>query len=479
MPSWHGILGLLLMKLSFHGAAHTVTGSKHLIELNDGTSILLDCGLFQGCGTRTQRLNEAFGFTPSEVSFLLLSHAHIDHSGLIPKLVREGFNGKIYCTRATRELTEILLHDSAEIQNHDKTETGINREPLYNTDDVIKALELFEIINFNEPVNISEHISVMYTPTGHLIGSAAIHLTILENGKQTRISFSGDVGRARHPLLQPAAAFPQAEYIILESTYGDKHHEMNTNNIDIILEWIKKTCLLKKGKLIIPAFSVGRTQELLYLLNQLELEKRLPELNYFVDSPLSMKACETVKKFTGEFNDRLQDILKIDDDPFLFKGLKYVESSEDSIRLTEYKEPCVIISSSGTADAGRVRHHIRHAIGFAENTILFSGYCGPESLGGILTSGAKTVELFGDPVEVVAEIAQLKGMSAHGDCEDLCHFLACQDPGHVRAVFLVHGEHRPQQELAARLSRKGFYPVNIPAMHEIFQLNMSHAVSAV
>ena len=467
------------MKLSFHGAARTVTGSKHLITLNNGTQILLDCGMFQGCGTRTHQLNEHFGFNASEISFLLLSHAHIDHSGLIPKLVRDGFKGPIYCTKATRELGEILLHDSAEIQNHDRHDSRINHEPLYNTDDVIKAMELFQVIEFNEPVNISEDVSAVFTPTGHLIGSAAIHLTILEDGKATQISFSGDVGRARHPLLQPAATFPQAEYIILESTYGDKHHEINTNNVDIILGWIKKTCLQKKGKLIIPAFSVGRTQEILYLLNQLELEKRLPELNYFVDSPLSMKACETVKKYSAEFNDRLQNILKVDDDPFLFKGLKYVETAEDSIRLTEYKEPCVIISSSGTADAGRVRHHIRHAIGSAENTILFSGYCGSESLGGLLTNGAKTVELFGDPVDVVAEIDQLKGLSAHGDCDDLCHFLACQDPNNVRSVFLVHGENKQQLDLAARLSRKGFYPVQVPAMHEEFRLNVSHVAKAV
>jgi metallo-beta-lactamase family protein len=304
-------------------------------------------------------------------------------------------------------------------------------------------------------------------------------VSVKENGKETRISFSGDVGRARHPLLQPATTFPQAEYIILESTYGDKHHQINSNNVDVLLQWIKKTCITKKGKLIIPAFSVGRTQELLYLLNQLELEKRLPELSYFVDSPLSMKASEVVKKYTGEFNDRLQEILKIDDDPFSFKGLKYVESAEDSIRLTEYKEPCVIISASGTADAGRVRHHIRHAIGFSENAILFSGYCSSESLGGILISGSKTIEIFGEPVDVNAEVGQLKGLSAHGDCDDLCHFIACQDPGSVRAVYLVHGEHKVQEELAARLSRKGFYPVQIPAMHEEYQLNLAALKKAV
>lgn len=458
------------MTLSFHGAAQTVTGSKHLISLDNGFKVLLDCGMFQGCGARTRELNDSFGFAAAEVSALLLSHAHIDHSGLIPKLVKEGFSGPVYATQATRDLTEILLHDSAEIQQHDSRD---GNEPLYDLQDVAKAMSLFHVIEFNQELQLNESVSVLYTGTGHLIGSAAIHLQISERGRVTRISYSGDVGRARHPLLQPAETFPQADYIILESTYGDKHHEISTNNVDVLLQWIRTTCLQKKGKLIIPAFSVGRTQELLYLLNQLELEKRLPALNYFVDSPLSTRASETVKQHTREFNERLQNILKIDDDPFLFQGLKYVDSAEDSIRLTEYQEPCVIISSSGTADAGRVRHHIRHAIGHPQHTILFSGYCGPDSLGGTLLAGAKTVTLFGDTVEVAAEIGQLKGLSAHGDCDDLCHFVACQDPGRVRAVYLVHGERKAQHELAARLGRKDFYPVHIPAMHEHIELNRS------
>jgi metallo-beta-lactamase family protein len=218
---------------------------------------------------------------------------------------------------------------------------------------------------------------------------------------------------------------------------------------------------------------VGRTQELLFLLNQLELERRLPELKYFVDSPLGIRATEIVKRQTAEFNEHLQKILEIDDDPFAFAGLKYVESSEDSKKLVEYDEPCVIISSSGTGDAGRIRFHIADSLGDPKNTILFSGYCGPESLGGQLLGGARSVELRGDPQEVLAEIAQLKGLSAHGDSDDICHFIACQDPGLVRGIFLVHGEYRAQERLAARLSAKGFYPVRIPEMHEEIRLNRS------
>jgi metallo-beta-lactamase family protein len=311
----------------------------------------------------------------------------------------------------------------------------------------------------------------MFSNAGHLVGAAAIHLKVNEDGKETGITFSGDVGRSRHLLLQSPAEFPQADHIILESTYGDRHHDISFNNIETLLTWVKKTCIDKKGKLIIPAFSVGRTQEVLYTFNQLELEKRLPELNYYVDSPLSMKATETIKKYTDNFNDHLQEILKIDDDPFVFKGLKYIETVEDSKRLTQYNEPCVIISASGTADAGRVRHHISSCIGGQNHTILLVGYCGVESLGGRLISGAKEVELFGDACAVVAEVGQMGGMSAHGDCDDLCNFINCQDAEKVKTVFLVHGEYTVQQALAARLERKGFKKTEVPVQHQQFELD--------
>ncbi|MEO6960651.1 MAG: MBL fold metallo-hydrolase [Puia sp.] len=457
------------MYITFHGAARTVTGSKHLITLESGFQILLDCGMFQGMGARTQKLNEDLGFDASKVDLLLLSHAHIDHSGLIPKLVAEGFTHKILCTQATRELTEILLIDSADIQARQMKDSGL--PPCYTIESVMRSLEQFRIVEFDEWNICTPEVSVMYSETGHLPGSAAIHLKISESGKETTISFSADVGRARHPLLKPASPFPQAEYIILESTYGDKHHNLHTNNIDQLLEWIRKTCLSKQGKLVIPAFSVGRTQELLFMLNQLELEKRLPDLRYFVDSPLGFKATETIKTHVHEFNDRIQKILEIDADPFLFQGLKYVESVEDSVRLTEYEEPCVIISSSGTGDAGRVRHHIGACLGNEKNTILFSGYCGPDSLGGQLLGGARELSVFHSPQPVKAEINQLKGLSAHGDSDDLCQFIACQDPGLVRGIFLVHGEYKVQEALASRLLARGFYPVMIPDMHEKIEMN--------
>lgn len=468
----------IFMKISFHGAAHTVTGSKHTITLNNGKKILLDCGMFQGMGTETDELNSSFGFDPKEINFLLLSHAHIDHTGLIPKLVKEGFTGRIVCTEATKDLTEILLYDSAEIQTYETEITNKRREregqklyePLYTSEDVAQCLKQFETITCNSWISLDPDIDVLYTATGHLIGSAAITVRIKEGRKRTKILFSGDVGRYRSVLLQAPAEPPQADYIILESTYGDKRHDLRFNLVETLREWINKVCVQRGGQLIIPAFSVGRTQEVLYGLNQLSLEKRLPEIFVFVDSPLSQKATETIKKYTGEFNERLQKVLLVDDDPFDFPRLKYVETVEDSRRLVDYKEPCVIISASGTADAGRVRHHINNALHNPTDAVLLVGYCGAKSLGGQLLSGAKEVEIFNDPCKVLAEIGQVAGMSAHGDTDDLTQFLAGQTPEKVKAIFLVHGEQTAQKAFADRLSTKGFNRIECPSPHQEYSL---------
>lgn len=463
------------MQLSFHGAARTVTGSKHILTLNDERKILLDCGMFQGLGSETEELNAQFGFDASTIDVLLLSHAHIDHSGLIPKLVKEGFAGKIFCTQATKELTEILLYDSAEIQTYEsnKQNTDFNASthvPLYNSDDVEKCLSQFEIVNYNEWLKLMNDVDVLFTPTGHLIGSAAITIRVKENRRKTTILYGGDIGRYQSVLLKAPAEAPQADYIILESTYGDKHHDLTFNTIETIHKWIQKVCVQREGKLIIPAFSVGRTQEVLYALNQLSLEKRLPDILYFIDSPLSLRATQTVKKFTDQFNERLQKVLLVDDDPFEFPGLKYVETVEDSRRLAEYDKPCVIISASGTADAGRVRHHIHSCITNKNCGILMVGYCGAKSLGGQLLSGCKTVELFNDQCRVVAEIGQVQGMSAHGDADDLLKFISNQSPEKVKGIFLVHGEFPVQKAFAEKIALKGFNRIECPAMHEEFEL---------
>ena len=462
------------MKIAFHGAARTVTGSKHLITLKSGVKILLDCGMFQGMGKETDAMNRNLGFDASKVDVMILSHAHIDHSGLIPKLVQEGFAGKIYCTPATKELAGILLEDSATIQQSDTKFINKRRvkqglplyDPLYSIDDVAIAMTAFEPVEYRNWKTVLPGIEVMFTDAGHIIGSAAVSLKITDNNQLTRICFSGDVGRYRDVILRSPAVFPQADYLLLESTYGNKLHDEVYSTPDNLLKWIQHTCTVKKGKLIIPAFSVGRTQEILYDLNQLSLEKKLPKIPIYVDSPLSREATEMIKKYPQYFNARIQKVMEQDDDPFDFEGLNYIKTVDESKNLNFLEQPCVIISASGMADAGRVKHHIMNNISGAQNTILMVGYCEPRSLGGRLMNGDKVVRIFGEEFDVVAEVGSLKSMSAHGDYDDLCQFISCQDSAQIKTLFLVHGEYNVQQDFAIRLERKGFKDVEIPDLHE-------------
>ena len=461
------------MKIAFHGAARTVTGSKHLVTLKSGKKILLDCGMFQGMGDETDALNREFGFDASSVDVMILSHAHVDHCGLIPKLVKEGFGGKIFCTPATNELTKVLLLDSAEIQEDDVKYENKRRaangqpylRPLYTQDAARSSFDHFVSVEYENWFDVIEDVQAMFTDAGHIIGSACVHLKISEDGKERRITFSGDVGRYRDMILKSPEEFSQAEYILLESTYGNSLHDLTFTTPDMLLEWIQKTCIDKKGKLIVPAFSVGRTQEILYTLNQLELENRLPDLDYFLDSPLSIEATEIVEKYPQYFNQRIQKLLETDDDPFSFKGLKYIRTVDQSKLLNFRNNPCVIISASGMADAGRVKHHISNNIENSHNSILLTGYCEPNSLGGRLMAGAKEVSIFGVRHEVHAEVGSIRSMSAHGDYEDLSQWLACQDPKQVKTLFLVHGEYKVQLDFQQRLLKKGFSDVQIPERH--------------
>lgn len=467
------------MKIAFHGAARTVTGSKHLVTLKNGTQFLFDCGMFQGMGAETDQLNENFGFDPTPIKYLFLSHAHIDHCGLIPRLVKKGFNGKIFCTSGTRDLAEIMLKDSAKIQMDDavflkkrseKQHAQLYREPLYTLDDVQATLDLFEIVNYNTWIPIEPGLEVYYADAGHIIGSTSVHARITENGKTKQISFSGDVGRYKDIILKSPQTFPQADFIVIESTYGNSLHEDVFNSPDELLGWIKKTCIEKKGKLIIPSFSVGRTQELLYFLNQLSLENQLPNIPVYVDSPLSLAATNVTKKHSEGFNKKIQDLLKVDDDPFEFPGLTFIESVDESKALNIDERPMVIISASGMADAGRVKHHIFNNIKNAKNTILIVGYCEPNSLGGKLMRGAKVVHIFNEEMQVLAEVGIMRSMSAHGDYNDLCQFLACQSPDLVEKLFIVHGEYDVQQDFQNSLLKKKFKDVQIPALHQEFYL---------
>lgn len=466
------------MKITFHGAARNVTGSKHLLTLDNGTQILLDCGMFQGMGHDTDELNKEFGFNASEVDYLVLSHAHIDHCGLIPRLVAEGFEGKIFCTPATKDLAKILLLDSAKIQESDLKYENRKRQqrkqplakPLYRDVDVMDALEQFEVVRYNQEVRICDGVTVQFIDAGHIIGSASVHLSITENGKTTHISFSGDVGRYGDLILKSPQSFPQADILLLESTYGDKLHKDALPAEQELKEIINQTCLIKKGKVIIPAFSVGRTQELLYILNNLELAGQLPPVNYYVDSPLSEKATNIVKSHPEGFNKEVQDVLKHDTDPFAFKGLAYVEDADESKALNTDDTPCVIISASGMADAGRVKHHIKNNISDSKNTILMVGYCEPSSLGGRLKNGATEVSIYGQQYGVIAEVKSIQSMSAHGDYEDLLEFISCQDKEKLKTIFLVHGEYDVQQVFRDTILSKGYKKVEIPDRHQTFEL---------
>jgi metallo-beta-lactamase family protein len=365
----------------------------------------------------------------------------------------------------------MIQRDDAKYGNKRRAKQGLPPiEPLYDIDDVNLTIPLFKAVDYNTPTKISDSVEVLFTDAGHIIGSAAVSLKIKNGENIESLTFSGDIGRYRDMILRSPSEFPHADYIIIESTYGDKLHDLIHTTPDDLLKWIESTCVEQKGNLIIPAFSVGRTQEILFELNQLSLEKRLPHIPIYVDSPLSMEATEVLKKFPKYFNKKIQKILEVDDDPFDFEGLRYIKSVEESKALNEDLHPKVIISASGMADAGRVKHHIKNNISNPKNTILLVGYCEPHSLGGRLMNGAKEVKIYSELYDVVAKVGSIRSMSAHGDYEDLMQFLACQTPDLVKQVFVVHGEAEVQDHFAERLRKKGFKEVHAPEMHESFDL---------
>jgi metallo-beta-lactamase family protein len=466
------------MKLQFFGAAQTVTGSKHLITTDKGTKILLDCGLFQGIGT--QEMNQSFGFEPSEVDYMVLSHAHIDHTGLLPRLVAKGFNGPIFCTSATKDLAEILLGDSARIQESDLERVNKRRakrgepllELLYNEGDVIKTLDQMRPMTYRESFEVCEEVSCTFTDAGHILGSASVHLVIKENsGKNIRLTFSGDIGRPGDRILKSPEAFPQADYIICESTYGNRLHPAKENVKAELLEIVDKICVQNSGKVLIPAFSVGRTQEIVYALDQLEEEGLLPKIPVFVDSPLSVKATDVMRKHKECYNADILKYLRIGDgDAFGFDNLTYVSAKEDSMLLNEKSGPAIIISASGMAEAGRIKHHIANHIDDPNCAVLFVGYCSPEGLGGQLKAGKKEVRIFGAEYEVKCQIFVMDSFSAHADYNEIIQYLDCQNKAEVKKIFLVHGELETQIAFKKRLQDVGWGDIETPAMKEEFEL---------
>ena len=467
------------MKIQFLGAARTVTGSKHLIITENGKRILLDCGFFQGQGKDTDGMNREFNFDPKSIDYLILSHAHIDHSGNIPNLVKQGFSGPIICTKATLDLYKIMLTDSAHIQENDtrylnKRRMKMKQEPLkpiFVEKDVEKSLKLFVGINYNTSHQVYEDLKVMFTDSGHILGSAGVNIELTEGQKVSKLFFSGDIGRYGGSILKDPQAFPQADYVITESTYGDRLHSDIAQSEQQLFDVIYNTCVTKKGKVIIPAFSLGRTQELVYALDQMSNKGMLPPIKVYVDSPLSVNATSIMRNHPECFNDDILEYMKKDADPFGFDKLIYIQDVIESKQLNDSKEPCIIISASGMADAGRIKHHIKNNVTDANNTILMVGYAEDHSLGGKLRNGNKTVKIFGIEYPVKAEVVIIDSYSAHGDYKEMIKYYDCQDKKKIKQVFLVHGEYEVQLNYKEKLIDAGFRNITIPAQGDIIELH--------
>jgi len=469
------------MKLTFCGGVQDVTGSSHLVTLDSGFTILLDCGLYQGNRPDMENFNQEWLFDPQSIDCLILSHAHIDHCGRIPKLVKDGFKGNIYCTHATRDLAHILLLDSAFIQEKDAEFFHKKRsrnagyqdrdfhEPLYRGKDVPIALELFVTVGYDRWININEQVSFQFSDAGHILGSAGVTLRIIENKEEKLLGFTGDIGRPERPILRNPKPLPPVDFLISESTYGNKEHDANPKERERFLQILTETCVEKGGKVIIPAFSVGRTQELLFILDQLENEGKLPQVPVFVDSPLAVNATMVYASHPECFDEDLTEYLLLDENPFGYKRLKYLRKQSDSMALNELKGPAIIISASGMINAGRVKHHVAHNIENPNNTILIVGYCSPFTPGGKLRAGDKSIYLLGRKMEVRANVEILDSFSAHGDKLEMLDYLKNQK-GHVKKLFLVHGEHEAKKAFSTLLHQYGLPEAVIPSSGQEFVL---------
>jgi metallo-beta-lactamase family protein len=467
------------MQIQFLGATETVTGSKHLLKTENGFTILLDCGLYQGMGKETETLNRNLDVNASEIDVVILSHAHIDHSGNLPLLVKNGFLGSIYCTPPTLEVVEVLLYDSAKIHESDIKYVNKKREkrgeeplvPLYTSKDVDRCLKHFKAVPYHAEYVLNNDAILTFTDAGHILGSAIINLKLKDKAeKNIHLTFTGDVGKYNDMLLKNPEPFPQADYIICESTYGDRLHEVEIDAEIHLLNVVRKTCIEKKGKLIIPAFSLGRTQEIVFILDKLKNNGLLPNIKVYVDSPLSANVTDIMRNNVSCFNEKLQNYIKTDPDPFGFSNLKYIRDKEESMALNTSHEPCIILSASGMMDAGRIKHHLKNNITDAKNTILVVGYCTPHSLGGKIREGQKVVKIFGDEYDVNAEVEVIDSYSAHADYNELIKFLSCQDKSKLKKLFLVHGDIEAKLSFKEKLHVEGYKEVIIPHKHEIFYL---------
>lgn len=460
------------MTIQFLGAANEVTGSKHLITTKSGKRILLDCGMYQGKGMETDAANRDLGFDPKQIDCVVLSHAHIDHSGLLPYIYKLGFRGDIISTPATRDLCAIMLQDTAFIQAQDvrwynKKMDRLHKpkvQPLYDYNHVEQCMHHFVTVEYGRRFRLCDGVFLTFTNSGHMLGSAICSLEIQEDGEWKRIAYTGDIGRAKSHILCSPVPFPQCDYLICESTYGDRLHDDSLVSEEELLGVVESTCVYKKGKLLIPSFSVGRTQEIVYVLDRLYNDGRLPRIPVYVDSPLSVNATQIFRMYTDELNEDVQDDMRFDDDPFGFNTLRYITDINESKALNNNPNPCIIISASGMLEAGRIKHHVANHISDPSTTILIVGYCTPTSLGArIQNPDLKWISIFGYDRKIKAQITKIEGFSGHGDYKEMIDYLTRSlNVEAVRRTFIVHGELAAQDAYKDHLYEAGFRNIEHP-----------------
>ena len=474
------------MKITFLGATKTVTGSNYLVEAA-GKKFLVDCGMWQGKAELEEENFENFEFNPQEIDFMILTHAHIDHSGRIPKLYNEGFKNKIYAHKATCDLCALMLPDSGHIQemesewkNRKRMRKGEEpRDPLYTAEDAAKCLQIFEPVQYDEIIDITENIKIRFNDAGHMLGSSIIELWAEEDGKMTKVVFTGDLGNNDIPLLNSPTMIEDTDYLIMESTYGSRLHMRNDDKAEMFLNIVAET-LDKQGTVVIPSFAVGRTQEILYEINKLKdikkddefkrKYKKLMEAPVYVDSPLAISATEVFKENMDLFDEETQAEISKGDNPLEFPGLKFTMSTEESKALNEDTTPSIIISASGMCDVGRIKHHLKHNLWNPNSTILFVGYQAPGTLGYNIVNGAKNVKIFGEEIAVNARVEYIEGYSGHADQEGLMNFIYSfiKKPKHI---FLTHGEEESQDVLEKKIIDEANIPVTIPSFGETYDLD--------
>lgn len=472
------------MKLTFWGAARQVTGSMFLLELDNDYRVLIDCGMDMEKKKEEDPLYEgsSFPFEASTINLVILTHAHLDHSGRIPNLLQEGFEGQVLCSSPTLDLAELLLLDAAglnkrKLQAYHKrrrnnpavAQKSTLLQNIYLERDVEEAIDQFVPIAFNRKFSVNKELGVTLVPTGHLLGAANVLLEVKENGKLKKILFSGDLGRFNYPLLPDPVAPPQVDYLVCETTYGNRLHSTTADTAEKLQKVIQETCVDIPGRLIIPAFSIGRTQALLYVLNKLCVDGKLPPVKIFADSPLAFRSNKVYEKHYKYLNEEAKEFREDYDSLFDFDTLHYVESSKQSRQISSYAEPCIIISSSGMMEGGRIQHHVAQNLENPYCTIMMVGYSAEGTLGNKLLTGLKTVKVGKREVNVSARVASTDAFSGHGDQTDILKFVNSQDPAQLKKLFLVHGEPSSMDEFKEIVSEQG-YDVEAPAKGESFEL---------